>query len=362
MSGVDSAALWNRLRQEGLVEGEVPADAAMVTPWYIRTMLGIAGWIGALFLLGFVGVGFAFVMKSAAAALAVGIAVCAVAVFLFRVKPPNDFLNQFAFAVSLAGQGLMLTGLAQIFGREVSGIALLLAAIQAILFLLVPNFLHRVWSAAIGAGALVFVLNSWGLSPYTLALLLAAFSWTWLSEFSSPQNASRIRALAYGLVLLMIFDLLTRSQADMARALTDYRGNSLLGGVIGVRIGASLVGAVMLWVIWKLIARQGLEPAKGTGLAAIAGGLIVALVSIQAPGIGVTVVILLIGYANGNRVLSGLGILSLLAYMSYYYYAMQITLLEKSVLLFCAGIALVAARLSMKRVWPVEEGTGKPHA
>ena len=41
-------------------------------PWYVRVMLGIAGWIGAMFLLGFVGAGFAFVMRSSGAMFVVG--------------------------------------------------------------------------------------------------------------------------------------------------------------------------------------------------------------------------------------------------------------------------------------------------
>ena len=60
-------ALWSDLRQAGLVSGGAPPTDEDETPWYVRTMLGVAGWIAALFLLGFVGAGFAFVIKSEAA-------------------------------------------------------------------------------------------------------------------------------------------------------------------------------------------------------------------------------------------------------------------------------------------------------
>ena len=65
---------------------------------------------------------------------------------------------------------------------------------------------------------------------------------------------------------------------------------------------------------------------------------------------------LLFGYANGNRVLTALGILSLLAYCSYYYYSPELTLLEKSAVLVSAGLALIAARVAMTRRWPIKEG------
>ncbi len=44
-----ASALWARLRQAGLVAGDAPAEAVTVTPWYIRTMLGIAGCFLKLF-------------------------------------------------------------------------------------------------------------------------------------------------------------------------------------------------------------------------------------------------------------------------------------------------------------------------
>ena len=46
----------------------------------------------------------------------------------------------------------------------------------------------------------------------------------------------------------------------------------------------------------------------------------IALASLAAPGLAPAVAILVLGYANGNRVLTGLGILVLLGYLSYYYY------------------------------------------
>ena len=360
---MDAGSLWGLLKQEGLVDGEAPRDTVATTPWYVRTMLGIAGWIGAMFLMGFVGAGFAFVMKSAAAALVVGGSLCAVATFMFRTRAHGDFFSQFAFALSLAGQMLIVTGLMQIGSSQISSIALVFALLQAALFLLMPNFIHRVWSAMVGSGALVMALSHWGFHPYMQAGMFAAFSWAWLNEFSHARRSAQIRAIGYGLVLLLIADLIMGSAAGMTRSLwLDRAGTPLLGGALAPWIAAALIGATIIWVVWKLLLREGVALTKEPGLAAIGGAVLVALVSIKAPGIGVTMVILLIGFANGNRVLIGLGIISLLAYLSHYYYMLQITLLEKSVLLFCTGIALIAVRIALKSRWPVEQRTRAPHA
>jgi uncharacterized membrane protein len=61
-------------------------------------------------------------------------------------------------------------------------------------------------------------------------------------------------------------------------------------------------------------------------------------------------------FANGNRVLAGLGILALLGYLSHYYYALYATLLAKSALLAGAGLVLLAARFALRRWWPRDEG------
>jgi uncharacterized membrane protein len=363
MSSVDARSLWAQLTQAGLVHGEAPTETTTITPWYVRAMLGIGGWIGAMFLLGFVGAGFAFVMKSAASALFVGALLCAAATVMFRGRPNGDFAGQFALAVSMAGQVLIGVGLAQLLPSRIAVIALLMALLQMGLFLLVPNFLHRVLSAISGTAALVMALGNWGLHPYTQAIVFAAFGWVWLNEFSYPGRSTQMRAIGYGLVLLLIADLVMESVAGMGRSLwLDRAGEPLLGAALAPWISAALIGATIVWVVWKLLIREGFALTKEPGLAAIGGAVLVALVSVKAPGIGVTLVILLIGYANGNRVLAGLGIFSLLAYLSHYYYMLQITLLEKSALLVFTGIVLITARLALKSRWPIGERTGEPHA
>jgi len=65
--------------------------------------------------------------------------------------------------------------------------------------------------------------------------------------------------------------------------------------------------------------------------------------------------IVLLGFANGNRVLVGLGIASLLFYVSGYYYLLDATLLVKSGVLAATGAVLIAARwLVLNVVMPKE--------
>src|SRR5512134_868973 len=106
-------AAWRALREAGLVRGDPPA-VPLESPWYVRLMLGMAGWIAALFLLGFVAAGLTWIIRSEAACIVTGLLGSGAAWLLLRKLGHNDFAAQFALAVSFAGQGLFAYG---VFGR-----------------------------------------------------------------------------------------------------------------------------------------------------------------------------------------------------------------------------------------------------
>ena len=77
-----------------------------------------------------------------------------------------------------------------------------------------------------------------------------------------------------------------------------------------------------------------------------------ALVSLTAPGLASALLILLLGFAAGNRLLAALGILSLLGFVTHFYYSLHATLLEKSGILAVTGLALLAAWFVLRRIAP----------
>jgi hypothetical protein len=353
MNAIDREGLWARLREAGAVQGDVPAVAAGRSPWFVRVMLGIAGWIGALFLLGFVGVGFAFVMESKAVSFVLGAAVCAGAAFLYRSAPHSDFMNQFGLAVSLAGQALMGFAVLRWFEHSFSAAALALALQQGLLFALVPNFIHRVWTSWTAAYAAVYALGNLGLHAFAPAAVTFGFLWPWLAEFDHPRRGELLRAGGYGLALAAV------QTAVMHGGLLALLWQTRDAGPGVLWAGNLASGLVLVWAVLRLLKREGVGLGEPHGRIALTGAVLLALVSLKAPGVGPAAAILIVGYANGNRVLAGLGVLALLGYLSHFYYALHATLLEKSALLAAAGLALLAARWGLRRWWPGEEA---PHA
>lgn len=351
MTALRREDLWAKLRDAGLVAGEAPTAGEARAPWFVRLMLGIAGWIGALFLLGFVGAGFAFVIKTSGVAFVVGAGACAAAVAIFRAAPKREFVAQFGLAVSLAGQALMVFGAAQWFERSVMGVALYVALQQALLFVLVPNFVHRLWAALSCGLAATYAMLDAGLYAFTPAATTALFAWAALSEFKLARHGEMVRAGVYGLALtavaaaVMHGHLLGGIPLGLGRPAVD-------SGQAGVWLGRVASLAVLVGAVLMLLRREGLPLSSGQGRIGLVGAVILGLASIKAPGVGPATAILIVGYANADRVLAGLGILALLGYLSHYYYSLQASLLEKSGLLIVVGIALLVARMALHHWWP----------
>ena len=351
MSAARRQEAWARLAAAGLVEGDEPSAQVPGSPWFVRVMLGFAGWMGALFLLAFGGMMLSSLFDKALLAMLIGSILCAAAIFLFRLRGDNDFVAQFAFALSLAGQALLGVGIGNLFDSWTAGIALAIAAVEAALFFLAPSFLHRVWTAGTAAAAVVVALASWHLSFLAPGLLTAAFAWVWLRELEDPRYSEIWRAGGYGLTLAAVATVfLNDLVADMALFNQGTEGGTGEAvAVLRVYGGAAVSGVALIYTVVRLLAREGVPLASGAARTALAGAAVLALASLAAPGLAPAIAILVLGYANGNRVLTGLGILVLLGYLSYYYYSLETTLLLKSALLVSVGSALLLVRLALHR-------------
>lgn len=342
MSSPPRDELWERLRAAGVAQGE-PPEAPGEAPWFVRLMLGIAGWIGAAFLLGFFGVALAHLLRSPGSQLALGALLCAAVAVALRAVRHGDLLGQFALAVSLTGQALMASGLEDALGMPSAAGAV--AAQQAILFVMISGTVHRTWCAFSGGYALVIALHAWGLAPFAGPLLLAASALAWLRELEHPREAGLLRAAGYGLGVAAFLASLGGGAWIGALWLRD----PLAPGAAGLW-SAIAWGVVVLAAAAALLRREGVPLASADGALAMAGALIVAAAAARAPGIAPATGLLVLGYANGNRVLAGLGIAALIGYLAHYYYSLHATLLVKSQLLAAAGIALLAARYAMRRL------------
>jgi len=288
------------------------------------------------------------VIKSPSASALTGAGTLVLAWLMLRRIGRNEFAVQFALAVSFAGQVLFAVGIFGWFGLEhVDTLAwVIMTLTQGLLAVVMPNSIHRFWSALAATVAFYLLLFSIELAMLAPAIILALAAWTWLHEFSWPRRGSMIRPVAYGLVLgLVMMDMTSGAFQPLAGMNVELTDHPLLPPWLG----QLLVGIVLLWVVWHLLVRGQPATHRKLAIAALVGVITLVLVSFKAPGLAVGAAIICLGQAHGNRVLTGIGIAALLAYASAYYYSLEATLLVKSQVLALTGASLLLVRWLMKR-------------
>jgi uncharacterized membrane protein len=340
------------LLQAGLTEGTAPETGKLESPWYVKVLLAFSGWLAAVFLLGFIGAGFGLVFKNSIAAFISGGLMIGGAFAILRI-PRNEFVEHLALAVSLAGQALVVVAIFNIANRNQKIAWLLVALLQVPLAIVMPNFVHRIFSSFVAAAAFNLALTFWGWPHVVSGLVMLLAASCWLNEFRYPHQMRRIQAIGYGLVL----------------ALIQLEGTALFGyRTMGWRfpqdqsdlwakpwIGEVLTGAVTLYVVWHLLQRYGQSISERISITALLGTFLLCAVSLEVQGITVGMVIMLLGFGGSNRLLLGSGIVSLLFYISSYYYLLDATLLAKSRTLLIGGLVLLALRWLMLNIIPVKK-------
>jgi len=269
---------------------------------------------------------------------------------LYRLPKSNELSRQFAFALSLAGQAMWLFGLAHAFssGTMVS-IAQCMAAMEILLLLAIPDFQHRVFSAMAAGYALLIVLAAHGMALLIPGLSAAIFVALWFNEFRFIQHASLLRAPGYAVALMMPASVSSGHYSGLhddwllAPVQSDFSGSMFYGYLSPVLITFSLI-----FTAFHYLRRHRIPLTSLAGILALVGSTLAGLSAFLDQGIALGTLILVVGFGQGNRVLIGLGLLSLLTYLGRYYYLMSMSLLEKSMILVGSGFILILAYATMK--------------
>jgi hypothetical protein len=315
-------------------------------------MLGAAGWLAAGCLFAF------FVLEwhfNDGVKVALGLLVCTASVAFYRLAGRNAFIRQFAFALSLAGTGLTTWGLInwgivyRWFGKD--GILLLLGCLFALLFAAIPDFTHRIWasgagSAALACGVLFHIHHGFARAgAFEIAgLFCIGMTGLWLAGCKCPRRNALLRSGAYGVTLAFL----------PFAAWANFMPGFWFERVASAHVYAWAVcgSLAFLWVALVLCQRENMVFRARSGAALLAFAALLALINLKLTCLAPCLTLLLLGFGQSNRVLMGIGIIALLAYLNFYYYTLAATLLQKSLYMTAGGAALLAARFVMLRLWP----------
>ena len=326
--------LLHELQRRGLAP---PSDAAPISaaslgagqgaaqhrPWYIALLLGASGWLAGLFLLGFVAM--LFRPDKPAAAGVAGAVLLAAAWGLFKADRDGAFLTQFALALSIAGQCLVLFAMNH-NPRGIGPIAASALLLQIGLALLMPNALHRSLST-------VFAMVAWALTVRFLFFSEPAF-WGAQREPSPSLAHALVGWLAAWLpIAAALWMLLRREPVWIARGWAPVLRPALTGLTVGLAFAT--------------LASQPFESFRWLGDTAAARPDCLALwpmLSALGAFAGVAA-----GFALRSRALMGACVVAALLHLSHFYYALGSSLLLKSLLMLALGAALLFASRRLAR-------------
>lgn len=352
---MDSSAndLWETLKRQQLVSGELPASATDAvhdtTPWYIVLMQGFAGWVAALFMLGFVGsvFGFLFRFDNEVALIASGLICCTVAYVLFCTQPKGIFVGQLGLVFSLTGQMMVAWGLLDWVSYQSSIGFFLLAGFQLVLTLLIPHFIHRILSCWFAMIALFWGLNQLGIYGLGAACCCVLFTLVWMNENHWKRFQSLWEPVGLGLALALVqFNGHILFSDDLLSFYGKQSANAWWS--IAPWVTSALVAVSFALVINKIFVQYQLSLSSMTGRLAIIGGVLLVASGLIALGTSSALLILLVGFAYQRTSLKALGLLALLSFVSWYYYNLNSTLLVKSFILIGTGVALLLGQLVMR--------------
>jgi uncharacterized membrane protein len=332
-------SLIDKLHQQGLIGDELNDNFGQrQSPWYIKLLMALCGWLSAVFLFGYVGFSFVSIFDTQTGLIIVGtIMVCGAYVFLTASVSESDFKEHLGLAISFAGQ--VLLAIAVFFeGFNNSAFAwAMLTVLHCVLAWFMPSFIHRMMSAYVATFCLSMLMAAIQLSAFYSGVVLLLVALLWLNEFNVGRHIRKVQAIGYGAVLGVIqFKTLTM----FARHDQTWSQDTL--PLINPWLDEGLNIVVLLFIVNLIVKYKNLVFSARQRVLAASLLLLVCVSTFFANGIVCGLVILLVGYAIQNRTLWVLGIISMLVNLSSYYYLLEISLLHKSFILMTLGVAALS--------------------
>lgn len=330
-----SVSEWvDLLKQQELISSINLADSEeVVSPWFIKILMGICGWLAAIFTLGFLGLGITSLFDSPLGMSVVGVMMVG-ASFKILASSKSEFIEHLGLAVSFAGQALIAFAL---FSHGISDELFswaVLTLICCLLAYLMPSYIHRLMSSYFATLCLSLFMSEAGISSFFSSVVLFFVGLMCLYEFTFSHHVRRLQSVAYGAVVGLI-------QFKTSILFTGHGQTWDEGSLPSVNqwIDEGLNVGVLLYILYQLIKHKKMlfdASQKWLGLAVI---LLLCVATFFANGIVSGILIMILGFATQNRVLLVLGIIAALLNLSSYYYLLDISLLHKSFILAGLGIA-----------------------
>ena len=316
------AATLSPDQQERLVQWVASADTTQREPIMMKLLAGVGAWFASLFLLSWLFAG--VIDRAGGGAMILGGLILGGSIPLSR-RRDNVFMEQAALAIALAGNAMILLGLAQLMERDAFGF---LTIAQVIIATVTWEFIRQTAYRFIAAASVFFLATVFvfqedaAIGLYGVLGLEIACA----ALVAVPQVAQRFMPAVYAAALMLagtVVYLVLSAQGGWLDSGMPVSDTPIL-----VMLALAAVGLVS-WLY---------QHGQVTVVAAVAAVILALLLAIvSTPGVVLAILLLAVGQACGDRILAVAGSLLLPLFLVHYYYAMDVTLAAKSLILLASG-------------------------
>ena len=332
-----------RIEQNQLMEYfSAKSNAA---PWYVHMFMIIGSWIGVFLIAIFIG----FQVKGSSGGVfaTFGVVFTIAAILLYRSNPNSNFVQHLSIPISLLGLICLTIGIALLSKWSARGTAGVVALVELAIFLVYTDAVRRFICMLTIPVALAFVFYSKvSLYPYQLVFLiliiLVVMLWENQERILKLGNSSFLMPALFGSVTSLLVLLLA----------TVYRDKSMFRTVLDYNqwwVTTLFITIAFLYVIRNALHRLN-QPNQSYAIFGGALVVLIALLTYHSPGVLASLMVLIIAYSHGSRILFSVAAVFLIVFMSAYYYNLGISLLYKSFSLMASGVVVLLAAWVMHRL------------
>lgn len=326
---ISAEVLTEKLIQLGHLRPGAGATPSLTNdrPWFISIVLGFSGWLAGAFVLLFVAM--LFKPDSPGGVAICGLILLAAAFGLYAADRNSEFFEQFALALSIAGQIALTWGAVDAIDSW-AATAAVVALLQVILLVAMPNDLAKVLAA-------FFSCCAWAL----------AIRFAWWGD-PSFENVRQSVALAPALIawiivwtpiLGIVHALVSTERSWMAQSLRRIARPALSGLLISLCVATWVSEPLFSLQVWQ---REGQAQTNWLVLWPLLGAAAASFAALYA-------------FRLRNRALVGVAIVGALLHVGQFYYLLGTTLLIKSVIMIGAGMAALLAAAWLRRQHVLDE-------
>ncbi len=308
------------------------------TPLIAKILLGIGGWLTAIFTIPLFGLIFGDILfRHDVERLAiVGIVVTALAVWVSRYR--QTFVDQLTLAFGISGLVMISIGLWDLTDHDglISWLALLVAV--PLVYVFSKNTVLRFSSILVLSTTLILDLYDRNFSPlmgllFHLGVLLVLASGLLKTNFWRPALLASIFGY-FGFLFIHMLAHLEIGYHQQPSALESW-----------LNIASICLGfPAIIYALTKP------KSGKAIGFLVLLAAVFFGLSYFGGEGIAAAIGLLVIAKARNDRLLTGVALLALTVFVIAYYYFLGVPLLHKAYIMLGSGGALVALSIASRRI------------